>query len=75
MKSTNRSDLPENLEMYRQVASAKYLLLIYHHQNQENYLKNEGRVAYIQIVNDGIHPNLKGYKKILLPELQKNLNQ
>ena len=74
-EATKRSDLTEYLEMYRQVAYEKHLLLIDHYPNWEKYLKDEGRDAYIKIVTDGIHPSLKGYKNILLPELQKNLNQ
>ena len=74
-EATKRSDLPEYLEMYRQVAYEKHLLLIDHYPNWEKYLKSEGRDAYIHIVTDGIHPSLKGYRNILLPELQKNLNQ
>lgn len=74
-EATKRSDLPEYLEMYRKVAYEKHLLLIDHYPNWEKYLKDEGRDAYIKIVTDGIHPSLKGYKNILLPELQKNLNQ
>ena len=74
-EATERSGLPKYLEMYRQVANEQDLLLIDNYPNWENYLKNEGRDAYIKIVPDGIHPSLEGYRKILLPELQKNLNQ
>ena len=74
-EATKRSDLPKYLNMYRRVANEKHLLLIDHYPNWENYLKNEGRDAYIRIVTDGIHPNMEGYSMILLPELQKTLNQ
>jgi len=74
-EATKRSDLPKYLNMYRQVANERHLLLIDHYPNWENYLENKGRDAYIKIVTDGIHPNMEGYKMILLPELQKNLNQ
>ena len=74
-EAAKRSDLSKYLEMYRQVANKKHLLLIDHYPNWENYLNNEGRDAYIKIVTDGIHPSLEGYRMILLPELQKTLNQ
>lgn len=75
LEAAKGSDLPEYLEMNGQVAKEKHLMLIDHHPNWVNYLKNEGRNAYIKIVTDGIHPGLEGYRIILLPELQKNLNQ
>ena len=72
-ESTKRSDLSEYLEMYRKAAKENKLLLIDHYPNWERYLKKEGRDAYIKLVTDGIHPNLEGYRKILLPELKKKL--
>lgn len=74
-EAAKRSDLLNYLKMYRLVAKEKHLLLIDHYPNWDYYLKNEGRDASIRIVTDGIHPSLEGYRMILLPELQKNLNQ
>jgi acyl-CoA thioesterase-1 len=72
-ESTKRSELTKYLEMYRQVAVENKLLLIDHYPNWEKYLKHEGRDAYIKLVTDGIHPNLEGYRMILLPELREVL--
>ena len=59
--------------MYRQVAKEKQLMLIDHYPNWKRYLKKDGRDAYIKVVTDGIHPNLVGYRLLLLPELKKRL--
>ncbi len=72
-ESTKRSGLSEYLEMYRQVAKEQKLLLIDHYPNWNRYFKKEGRDAYIKLVTDGIHPNMEGYRKILLPELTRRL--
>lgn len=72
-EATKRSELSEYLEMYRRVAKERGLLLIDHYPNWKRYLKIEGRDAYIRIVKDGIHPNMEGYREILLPELKRVL--
>lgn len=74
-EATKSSDLLKYFKMYRQVAKEKLVLQIDHCPNWHYYLKNEGRDAYIRNVTDGIYPNLEGYRMIVLPELQKNLNQ
>ena len=73
-EATERSDLPKYMEMYRDVAKEKQLLLIDHYPNWENFFQIKGRDEYIKIVTDGVHPNLDGYRMILLPELKKVLN-
>jgi lysophospholipase L1-like esterase len=73
LESTKRSDLTKYLKMYREVASKRNLLLIDHYLNWRKFLKTEGRDAYIKVVTDGVHPNLEGYRKILLPELKEVL--
>lgn len=72
-ESSNRPDLPKYNKMYRQVAKKYNLLLIDHYPNWKKFLKREGRDKYIEVVTDGVHPNLEGYRKILLPELKKQL--
>ena len=73
--STQRPDLLKYLKMYKRVAKKHNLLLIDHYSNWKKFLKQEGRDEYIKVVTDGIHPNLEGYRLILLPELKKSLNQ
>jgi len=70
---THRSELHLYLKMYREVAGEHQLLLIDHYPNWAKYLKEKGRDAYIEIVKDGIHPGLEGYRMILLPELKRVL--
>ena len=72
-ESTNRLDLPKYIKMYRQVAKKNKLQIIDHYPNWKKFLKKEGRDKYIEVVTDGVHPNLEGYRKILLPELKKQL--
>ena len=72
-EATKRSDLELYHEMYRDVAVKKDILLIDHYQNWKKYLEGNGRDAYIKIVKDGIHPQLYGYRKVLLPELKRVL--
>ncbi len=72
-EATKRADLLKYLEMYRELAKVDDLLLIDHYPNWQKFLKEEGRDAYIKVVTDGIHPNLDGYRKIVLPELKKVL--
>jgi len=72
-ESSKRSKLPRYLKMYRKVAQENDLLLIDHYPNWKKFLKKEGRDTYIKVVTDGIHPNLEGYRKVMLPELKKVL--
>lgn len=73
VESTKRAELPRYLKMYKKVAKKNNLLLVDHYTNWKRYLKKEGRVEYIKLVTDGIHPNLEGYRMILLPELKRVL--
>jgi lysophospholipase L1-like esterase len=72
-ESAKRPDLTEYIRMYRQVAKKYNVLLIDHYPNWKKLLKREGRDKYLELVTDGVHPNLEGYRKILLPELKKQL--
>ena len=71
--ATERSELPKYLKMNKQVAKERDLLMINHYRNWERYLKRKGRDTYLKIVTDGVHPNLEGYRLILLPELKRVL--
>ncbi|MBI9060705.1 MAG: SGNH/GDSL hydrolase family protein [Marinilabiliaceae bacterium] len=70
-ESTKRSALADYYGVYRQVAADMGLLLIDHYPNWQNLLRSKGRELFIQYVPDGIHPNYEGYRKIVIPELQK----
>jgi lysophospholipase L1-like esterase len=59
--------------MNEKIAKRHNLLFIDHYSNWKKFLKNEGRQEYIKVVRDGVHPNLDGYRLILLPELKKTL--
>ena len=72
-EATKRENLFKYLKMYKQVAKKHNLLLIDHYSNWKKFLKQEGRDEYVKVVTDGIHPNMEGYRKILLPELKKEL--
>lgn len=72
-ESTKRSALADYYSVYRQVAADKGLLLIDHYPNWQNLLESKGREIFIEHVPDGIHPNYEGYRKIVIPELQKYL--
>ncbi len=73
--SSDRPELPKYVKMNEKVAKRHNLLLIDHYSNWKKFLKNEGRQEYIKVVGDGVHPNLDGYRLILLPELKKTLKQ
>jgi lysophospholipase L1-like esterase len=72
-EATKRADLEKYLKMYRELATKYDLLLIDHYPNWKSYLRKKGREAYIEMLTDGIHPNLDGYRTILLPELKRVL--
>lgn len=73
VESTQRYDLPKYHKMYQQVAKQYNLQIIDHYFNWEKFLKEKGRDEYVKVVSDGVHPNLEGYKMILLPEMKKQL--
>lgn len=72
-EATKRANLTKYHKMYRNVAKQNQLLLIDHYPNWEKFLHNKGNESYLKIVTDGIHPNLEGYRKVLLPELKMKL--
>lgn len=71
--SSQRPKLFKYIKMNKRVAKKFKLQIIDHYSNWNMFLKQEGRVEYLKIVTDGVHPNLEGYRKILLPELKKEL--
>jgi alpha-L-rhamnosidase/acyl-CoA thioesterase-1 len=72
-EATKRPALTDYYDGYRQVAADMGLLLIDHYPNWRNLFESKGREVFIKYVPDGIHPKYEGYRKILLPELQKSL--
>lgn len=73
--SSDRPKLSKYVKMNEKFAKRHNLLFIDHYSNWKKFLKNEGRQEYIKVVRDGVHPNLDGYRLILLPELKKTLKQ
>lgn len=69
---TNRPQLNAYNQAYRDVAAERKLLLIDHHPNWQRLLQDDA-TTFIKYVPDGIHPQLPGYRAILLPELKKAL--
>ncbi|SHF48627.1 SGNH/GDSL hydrolase family protein [Pedobacter caeni] len=70
--ASDRPKLAEYTQGYRNVAKARGLLIVDHYPNWEKLMK-ENPGVFDQLVPDRIHPQLSGYKKILLPELKKIL--
>ena len=73
--SSDRPELVKYLKMYKRVAKKHNLQIIDYYPNWKKFLKREGREEYLKLVTDGVHPNLEGYRLILLPELKKSLNR
>ena len=71
--SSDRPELLEYHDMYKQVAKKYKLKIIDHYPNWKSFYEREGREEFLKVVTDGIHPNLEGYRKVLLPELKKDL--
>lgn len=71
--SSDRPDLLEYHEMYRQVAEEYGIQIIDHYPNWKEFYEREGKEEFLKLVTDGIHPNLEGYRNVLLPELRKEL--
>ncbi|MBN8457508.1 MAG: SGNH/GDSL hydrolase family protein [Verrucomicrobia bacterium] len=70
--ATNRPDLAEYYQGYRDVARARGLILIDHYPNWHKLL-DAGRDGFLQRVPDGIHPQEPGYREVVLPELKRVL--
>ena len=72
LHASDRPNLPQYFQGYRDVANARNLILV---DNYPNWLKlmQDDLVHFDQLVPDRIHPQLSGYKEILLPELKKTL--
>jgi beta-glucosidase len=72
LHATERPKLAEYMQGYLDVAKARGLLIVDHYPNWMKLMKDDP-VHFDQLVPDGIHPQLTGYKEILLPELKKTL--
>jgi len=71
--ATKRPMLAEYNKIYRDVAKVCGLLLVDNYQNWNRLLQNNP-VHFNELVPDGVHPHLEGYKEIVLPELKKVLD-
>jgi tRNA-Thr(GGU) m(6)t(6)A37 methyltransferase TsaA len=71
--ASDRPDLAAYYQGYRDVAEDRSLLLIDHYVNWTNIIKNDPN-QFLAFVPDGIHPNLKGCREIILPELKAALD-
>ena len=72
-ESSERPQLVEYIKMNKQVAKKYQLQLIDHYANWDKLLITKGRKEYLKYVTDGVHPNLEGYRLILLPKLKEVL--
>jgi alpha-mannosidase len=70
--ASDRPNLAQYVQGYRDVAKARNLLLVDHYPNWVKLMK-EDPARFDQLVPDRIHPQLPGYQEILLPELKKAL--
>ena len=59
-------------QMYRDVATARKLLLVDHHPNWQKIF-NADPVLFKTYVPDGIHPKAEGCKAVITPEIAKVL--
>lgn len=71
--ATLRPDLDSYYQMYRDVASARGLMLIDHQANWTT-LQAESPAVFHSYVPDGVHPNATGCSKVLFPLLQWKLS-
>lgn len=70
--ASNRPKLAEYAEGHRAVAKERGLLLVDHYPNWLKLL-NADQAEFLRLVPDGIHPQLPGYRQVLLPELKRAL--
>lgn len=71
--ASNRPKLDQYVQVYRNVAKARNILLIDHYVNWKE-LMDKDPVRFDQLVPDRIHPQLPAYREIVLPELKKVLD-
>lgn len=70
--SSNRPQLSEYYQIYREVARERHLLLIDHHPCWLAVM-NESPDRFDELVPDRIHPNAKGSEVVILPTLKRSL--
>lgn len=70
--ASDRPNITQYFQAYRDVAKARNLLLVDHYPNWAKLMK-EDPARFDQLVPDRIHPQFPGYQEILLPELKKVL--
>jgi acyl-CoA thioesterase-1 len=71
--ATDRPKLAAYTQGYRNVAKDRSLLIVDHYPNWVKLMKDNSK-HFDQLVPDGIHPALQGYKEVVLPELKKTLS-
>lgn len=70
--ASDRPNLPQYFQGYRDVANARNLKVVDNYPNWVKLMRND-LARFDQLVPDRIHPQLSGYKEILLPQLKKTL--
>ncbi len=70
--ASDRPQIAEYFEGYRQVARQRGLLLVDHYPNWLKIMTNDPAL-FDQLVPDRIHPQAEGYRRVLLPALKAAL--
>jgi hypothetical protein len=70
--ATDRPQVAAYFEGYREVATARGLLLVDHYRNWLKIMTND-LPRFDRLVPDRIHPQAEGYQQVLLPELKATL--
>jgi acyl-CoA thioesterase-1 len=60
-------------QIYREAARSRRLRLIDHSVAWNRLLAAEGEAGFRRFVPDGVHPNLEGWRQIVLPTLRREL--
>ncbi len=72
LHATNRPELAAYMQGYREVAQARGLRLVDHYPNWKKIM-DEDPDRFDRLVPDRIHPQLEGWREVLLPELKQSL--
>jgi len=70
--ASSRPGLADYYEVWRATARERGILLIDHFPNWLRLAKENGE-RFLELVPDGIHPRLPGYREVFLPELKSRL--
>jgi hypothetical protein len=61
-------------QLYRDAAQRRGLLLIDHSVAWNRLLTEQGEAGFKQLVPDGVHPSVDGWRQVVLPELLRALS-